>query len=155
MAKIKFKMHADCLSAASSALRGEQSATSLKMLDKNLYFYFWAKLDKRWTVLPLGADSPLAKLDRNWACLWWALSVNGIRFVDQSWISSREVCISGAQRFSTADSPPLGRGQSTRSVTVIFDTHVLHSDPLVLNGGQSGFCEVDSPRKLCFHVFWV
>ena len=54
MAKIKFKMHADCLSAASSALRGEQSATSLKMLDKNLYFYFGRNWTNGGQSCPLG-----------------------------------------------------------------------------------------------------
>ena len=94
--------------------------------------------------------------DRSKCCSNGRRWVNGGRStgIFQTW-TERFFFVSAHLEFCTADDAPPRRGQSDRSVIVISDTHLLHSDSLVLNYGQFGFSETDSPRKLCFHGFGV
>ena len=45
--------------------------------------------------------------------------------------------VSGDVEHITADGPPLWRGRSAEAVTASSDTHQMHSDSLVYNGGWS------------------
>jgi len=48
-------------------------------------------------------------------------------------------------------SPPMGCGRSAMAVVIDSNMHLLHSEPLVLNGGWSGFSVADTSRMFCLH----